>query len=225
MQKTVVLICDDSAAVHESLERYLQADGIHVLSVYDGESALERFRAYDIDLIILDIMLPGIPGTEVCSIIRRSSDVPIIMLSARDDEYDRIIGLGLGADDYVTKPFSPREVAMRVRTVLRRQRGIPATKKFMLAELTVFPDSYEVFVNDERISMRPKEIEVLSYLIENVGKVLSREQILNAVWGYEYYGDTRVVDTQIKRIRQKLASGVHFAIRSIYGAGYKLEEA
>jgi DNA-binding response OmpR family regulator len=219
------MICDDNVSVHESLIRYLQPEGVQVISAYDGESAWELFRLQHLDLIILDIMLPGISGAEVCGRIRQSSNVPIIMLSARGEEYDRITGLELGADDYVTKPFSPREVLTRVRSILRRQNIIQEEKKYHCAELTVVPDAYEVYVNSEKIEMRPKEFGVLSYLISNAGKVLSREQILNAVWGYESYGDARVVDTQVKRIRQKLGAGhIHFSIRTIYGAGYKLEE-
>jgi DNA-binding response OmpR family regulator len=175
-------------------------------------------------------MLPDMLGTEVCRNIRAESNVPIIMLSARGEELDRIVGLELGADDYVTKPFSPREIAARVRTNLRRQHALANDRqpepRYRIAELLVVPNAYEVYINSERIVMRPKEVEVLSYLTANAGKVVSREQILGAVWGYEYLGDTRVVDTQIKRIRQKLGSqDVHFAIRSVYGAGYKLEEA
>ena len=219
-----VLICDDSVSVHESLANYLRAEGIEVISVYDGEAALEILRAGRADLVILDIMLPRLAGTEVCRAIRKESDLPILMLSARSEELDRIIGLELGADDYVTKPFSPREVAIRVRTILRRTHPSIGHKKFSVGELTVYPEAYEVFVGGRKFDLTPKEVEVLAYLMSGAGKVLSREQILNAVWGYEYYGDTRAVDTQVKRIRQKLpTAGVHFAIRSIYGVGYKME--
>ena len=225
MREFVALVCDDNIAVHESLSSYFLAEGISVLSAYDGESALEQFRLHQADIVILDIMLPGISGLKVCSTIRESSNVPIILLSARSEEVDRIIGLELGADDYVTKPFSPREVAVRVRSILRRQHIVDEDRKYTFAELSVIPDAYEVYVNEEKVFMRPKELLVLTYLISNAGKVLSREQIQNAVWGYECYGDTRIVDTQVKRIRQKLCKpGVHFSISTIYGIGYKLEE-
>lgn len=225
MAKHTVLICDDNEAVHSSLTSFLTAEGIEVFSAYDGESALNELRRWSIDVVVLDIMLPGMDGFEVCREIRRQSDVYIIMLSARGEEIDRIVGLEMGADDYLAKPFSPREVVIRVRKAIRRQYPKPAPKALTLAELTVLPDSYEVYIGEEKLQMTSKEIDVLAFMVANAGKALPREHILNAAWGYEYYGDTRVVDSLVKRIRQKLArEGVHFAIRSIYGVGYKLEE-
>jgi DNA-binding response OmpR family regulator len=224
-----VLICDDSVAVHESLSSYLKAENIDVISVYNGEEALVTLQETKVDLVILDIMLPKMFGTEVCREIRKNSEIPIIMLSARAEELDRILGLELGADDYVTKPFSPREVVTRVKTILKRlapkqETVVEKSKKKKLAELTIDMDSYEVFIDQTRMDLTPKEIEVLNFLAENMGKVMSREQILNGVWGYDYYGDTRAVDNQIKRIRQKFPeTGVHFGIRAIYGVGYKFE--
>jgi DNA-binding response OmpR family regulator len=223
MSKATVLICDDNIAVHESLKSYLREDNISVISVCDGESALEQLRLNNVDLVILDIMLPGISGTNVCREIRKSSVVAIIILSAKSEELDRIIGFELGADDYVTKPFSPREVARRVNAILRRLHTAGERKKLSFAELSIFPEAYEAYVGDEKLEMTPKEIEILSYIVANAGKVLSREQIISAVWGYDYYGDTRAVDTQIKRLRQKLPCGASFIIRSVYGVGYKLE--
>jgi len=223
MKKTTVLICDDSMAVHESLTTYLRADGIAVISVRNGESALKQLCSNDIDLVILDLMLPDMPGTDVCREIRKYSAVPIIMLSAKSEEMDRIIGLELGADDYVTKPYSPREVSVRVQTILRRLRAPDEKKMLSFAEMNIYPDAYEVYVEGEKIDLTPKEVEILAYLVANAGRVLSREQILSAIWGYNYYGDTRAVDTQIKRLRQKLPRKKHFMIRSVYGIGYKLE--
>ena len=223
MKKTTVLICDDSMAVHESLTNYLHADGIAVISVCDGESALEQLRSSNIDLVILDLMLPDMPGTEVCREIRKQSTIPIIILSAKSEEMDRIIGLELGAGDYVTKPYSPREVSVRVQAILRRLRSANEKKMLSFADLKIFPEAYEVYVAEEKIDLTPKEIEVLAYLVANAGRVLSREQILSAIWRYDYYGDTRAVDTQIKRLRQKLPSRTRFMIRSVYGIGYKLE--
>lgn len=224
MGKYTVLICDDNAAVHSSLTSYLKAEGVDVISAFDGESALETLRTHDVDIMVLDVMLPGIDGHDVCREIRKISDIYIIMLSAKGEELDRIIGLEVGADDYVTKPFSPREMVIRIRKALKRLYSIHDIKKLTLAELTVLPDSYEVFVGEQKIDMTSKEIDVLAFLLSNTGKALTREHILNAAWGYEYYGDTRVVDTLIKRLRQKLPKDVHFAIRSIYGVGYKIEE-
>lgn len=225
MKNPLVLICDDNISVHKSLEGYLHERGIDTISVYDGEAAMSKLRSCHIDLVVLDIMLPGIGGMELLRKIKKDSNVAVIILSAKDGEIDRVLGLELGADDYVTKPFSPREVAIRIKKLLNRINGSLEVKKMCIAELTVIVDSYEVYVNDTRIDMSPREVELLSYMIYNAGKVLSREMILNAVWGIEYVGDTRCVDTQIKRIRQKLPSqNVHFAIRSIYGIGYKLEQ-
>lgn len=226
MDTRTVMICDDKEAVHESLTRFLHEDGIEVISVYDGEAALEALSRHPVDLIILDVMLPRINGTDVCRTIRRSSDIPIIFLSARSEEIDRIIGLELGGDDYVTKPFSPREVALRVRKILSRTSAAPArpaTQMLRYAELSVNPDTMEVFVGEQKLDMTAKEVHLLSYLICNAQKVLNREQILKAVWGYDYYGDTRAVDAVVKRIRKKLPTeNVHFSIQSIYGVGYRL---
>ena len=226
MDTRTVMICDDKEAVHESLTRFLHEDGIEVISVYDGEAALEALSRHPVDLIILDVMLPRINGTDVCRTIRRSSDIPIIFLSARSEEIDRIIGLELGGDDYVTKPFSPREVALRVRKILSRTSAAPArpaTQMLRYAELSVNTDTMEVFVGEQKLDMTAKEVHLLSYLIRNAQKVLNREQILKAVWGYDYYGDTRAVDAVVKRIRKKLPTeNVHFSIQSIYGVGYRL---
>lgn len=225
MGKYTVLICDDNIAVHSSLTSYLKADGINVVSAYDGEAALRELRRHHVDVVVLDVMLPGMDGLDVCREVRKSSDVYIIMLSAKGDEFDRIIGLEVGADDYMTKPFSPREMVIRIKKTLKRLYSIQEVKKLTLAELTVLPDSYQAFVGDQEISMTSKELDVLAFMLSNVGRALTREHILNAAWGYEYYGDMRVVDTLVKRLRQKLPKdGVHFAIRSIYGVGYKIEE-
>jgi DNA-binding response OmpR family regulator len=225
MGKHTVLICDDNIAIHKSLTSYLKVEGIEVVSAYDGESTLSELRRQPIDVVVLDVMLPGMDGYEVCREIRKVSDVYIIMLSARGEEMDRIVGLEVGADDYVSKPFSPREMVIRIKKALKRLYPKQETKRLTLAELTILPDSYQVYVNGQRLDMSPKEIDVLAFLVSNAGKALTREHILNAAWGYEYYGDTRVVDTLIKRLRQKLPrEGVHFAIRSIYGVGYVIEE-
>lgn len=225
MGKHTVLICDDNIAIHSSLTSYLKAEGIEVVSAFDGETALAELRRQRIDVMVLDVMLPGIDGYEVCREIRRSSDVYIIMLSARGEELDRIVGLEVGADDYVAKPFSPREVVIRIKKALKRLYPKQEVKKLTLAELTILPDSYEVYVRDQKVELTSKEIDVLSFMVSNAGKALTREHILNAAWGYEYYGDTRVVDSLVKRLRQKLLKdNVHFTIRSIYGVGYKIEE-
>lgn len=225
MEKHTVLICDDNIAIHRSLTTCLQSEGIDVISAYDGASAIQECFRQKIDVMILDIMLPDIDGYEVCREIRKFSSVYTIMLSARGDEMDRIIGLEVGADDYIPKPFSPREIVIRVKKALKRLYPAPENKALSLAEITVYPDSYEAFVRGEKIELTPKEINVLLFMMSNSGKVLTRERILSVAWGYEFYGDTRVVDTLVSRLRQKLSrDGVHFAIRSIYGVGYKFEE-
>lgn len=219
------MICDDNEAIHSSLSCYLDAEGIDVVSVWDGESALEILQCQAVDLVVLDLMLPGIDGFETCREIRRLSDIPIIMISARGEDIDRIVGLELGADDYLTKPVSPREVAIRVKKALKRFYPKEGPKKFTLAELTLYPESYQAFVSEQKLNLSAKEFEVLLLLVANAGKVLSRERILNAAWSYDYLLDTRLVDSMIKRLRQKLPrDGVHFSIQSVYGAGYKIVE-
>ncbi len=230
MNDYTVLICDDKEAVHESLTRFLNDEGIRVISVYDGEAVLSEWKQHEIDLIILDIMLPNMNGTEVCRTIRRESEVPIIFLSARSEEIDRIVGLELGGDDYVTKPFSPREVSLRVKKILSRSEkaqrlaeNAPKQNILRYQELSVNLDTMEVLSNGEKLDMTAKEVHLLAYLIRNAQKVLNREQILKAVWGYDYYGDTRAVDAVVKRIRKKLPTdSVHYTIQSIYGVGYRL---
>lgn len=225
MDKYTVLICDDSDSIHDSLTSYLGEQGFDVISAYSGESALVKLRQNSVDVVLLDIMLPGMDGYEVCREIRKTSDVYIIMLSAKGEEFDRVLGLELGADDYVSKPFSPREVTIRMKRAMSRLHQKQELKKFTLAELTILPESYQVFVNNEEIPMSSKEVDVLLYMVSNAGRVLTREHILNAAWNYDYFGDTRVVDTMIKTLRKKLVrDNVHFTIRTVYGVGYKIEE-
>lgn len=220
-----ILICDDQAMIHETLAEYLEADGFRYISAYDGQEALQQFENEKPDLIVLDLMMPKHNGIEVCRMIREKSAVPIIMLTAKGEEIDRILGLELGADDYIVKPFSPREVVARIKVVLRRindsNKNDLHVLKFPGLEINL--NHYEVKVNDEIIPFSPKEVELLHKLCSSPGRVFDRESLLSSVWGYDYYGDTRVVDTQIKRIRQKLVNNEHWCIRSIYGVGYKFE--
>ena len=224
--KIKVLICDDSEAVHESLSAYLKAENIECMSVYDGEQVLKTLKSQKFDLLILDIMLPKIFGTDVLREIRKTSDIPIIMLSARSEELDRILGLELGADDYITKPFSPREVVARIRAIFKRiQPKTNTSGEIKAGTMTIDVDGYSVYFYGEKLELTPKEIETLIYFTNNKNKVLSREQIINKVLGYDYLGDTRALDTLIKRLRQKLPDiDVGFEIKAIYGVGYKLEE-
>ena len=229
MAKVQMLICDDNPAISKSLAGYFEAEGMEVLCAQSGEEALALFREKRLQLIVLDVMLPGISGIDVCREIRKTSNIPILMLSAKGEEVDRIVGLEIGADDYVTKPFSTREVVVRCKKLLKRLNTAgEMEKKYTLAELTVLPDSYEAYIGEQRINLASKEFEVLRYLIAHAGKAMTRELIINAVWGYEYAGDPRIVDTLIKRLRHRLfgelETPVHFAITTIFGVGYKLEE-
>jgi len=222
-----VLICDDSLAIHESLKTYFNEVNIECDSAFDGFEALLKFNETKYDMIILDIMMPKKYGTEVCKEIRSKSNVPIIILSSRGDKFDRINGLEIGADDYITKPFSPREVVARIHTILKRTN--PNTNKkssnelITIGDMVIDVEGFTILINNNDVVMTPKEFEIIVFLARNRNKVLSRETILNRVWGIDYFGDTRAVDTLIKRIRQKLSKALsQLDIKSIYGVGYKL---
>jgi DNA-binding response OmpR family regulator len=228
MSGVCVLICDDNPAIQKSLTGYFESEGMKVIYAAAGKEALACLCDEKPDLVILDIMLPDMSGMDVCLEIRKTSNIPIIMLSAKGEEIDRIVGLEIGADDYVTKPFSPREVVVRSKKLLKRQYSFEREKKYTLAELTVLPDSYEAYIGEQRIKLVSKEFEVLRYLVAHAGKAMTREHIINAVWGCEYVGEPRIVDTLIKRLRHKLFAipdvNVHFSITTIFGVGYKAEE-
>ncbi|MDR1892210.1 MAG: response regulator transcription factor [Oscillospiraceae bacterium] len=225
MSTTKILICDDQPMIHETLREYIESDGFTAISAFDGEEALAKFKSDQPDFIILDLMMPKKNGLDVCREIRQEHNVPIIMLTAKGEEIDRVLGLELGADDYIVKPFSPREVVARIKAVLRRIREQPDLVGQILRfeRLQINISNYEVRVDGEVIPCTPKEVELLYKLCSTPGRVYNREQLLSDVWGYDYYGDTRVVDTQIKRIRAKLPENDHWCIRSIYGVGYKFE--
>lgn len=220
-----VLLCDDQPMIHETLREYIEAEGYSCVSAYDGAEALKMFSAEHPDVVLLDLMLPKVDGLEVCRTIRMDSTVPIIMLTAKGEEIDRILGLELGADDYIVKPFSPREVVARIKVILRRVSGPPQRDDDVLKfpGLEVNLDSYEVKSDGKVIPFTAKEVRLLFELCSTPGRVLSREQLLSSVWGYDYYGDTRVVDSQIKRIRQKLPNSDNWSIKAVYGVGYKFE--
>lgn len=220
---STILICDDNIAVHESLSLYLNEAHFQVQSVYDGETALDILQRREIHLVILDLMLPGKSGIEVLKELKRFSDVPVICLSAKDSEFDRILGLELGAEDYITKPFYPREVVTRIQKILNRVGKKIIAKKIRFSNLVIDQNSYKAFLDDKPLEFTPKELNLLALFAQNPGVVLSRERILNAIWGYDYYSDSRVVDTQVKKIRQKLPPESLFEIVSIYGVGYKME--
>lgn len=226
MSANKILIADDDRVVHESLGIYLKAEGYDTVDVYDGKAAVEALDG-EIALCVLDIMMPEMSGTDVCKTIRKTSRVPIIMLTAKGEEIDRILGLELGADDYIVKPFSPREVVARIKAVLRRtseQQQSNDDGCVVHQELAIDIKSYTVTLRGKPIICTPKEIEILYMLASNPGQVFTREQLLNRVWGYDFAGETRTVDTHIKRIRAKLDNtGLNWSIKTIYGVGYKFE--
>jgi DNA-binding response OmpR family regulator len=220
-----ILIADDDPVVHESLSIYLKAEGFDVVDAFDGEQALKSITP-EIVLCVLDIMMPKMTGIEVCREIRKTSQLPVLMLTAKGEEIDRIVGLELGADDYIVKPFSPREVVARIKAVLRRATEQPKSDSSVIAYngLTIDLKSYTVTLRGKPVVCTPKEIEILHMLASNPGQVFTREQLLSRVWGYDFAGETRTVDTHIKRIRAKLDStGLGWSIKTIYGVGYKFE--
>ena len=225
--ETKILIADDDPIVHESLKIYMQAEGFEVVDVYDGDAALAALDS-SISLCVLDIMMPGKSGVEVCREIRKSSQVPIVMLTAKGEEVDKIVGLELGADDYIVKPFSPREVIARIKAILRRtekNEGEAAEKNVIRHNgLVIDLNSYTVLLRNQPVVCTPKEIEILYLLASNPGQVFTRDTLLSQVWGYDFAGETRTVDTHIKRLRAKLDStGLGWSIKTIYGVGYKFE--
>lgn len=219
-----ILIVDDEEAIRELVSMYLQREGFTATTAADGEEALIKVRETNPDLIVLDIMLPKIDGWSVCRQIRQTRTTPIIMLTAKDAEYDRILGLELGADDYIVKPFSPRELVARVKAVLRRTRtGAEPGEILSYADLTINRAAMTVEQNGQPVSLTPKEFELLWFLASHPGRVFSREQLLARVWNYDFTGDPRTVDTHIKRLREKLRSSETGYIKTVWGRGYKFE--
>ncbi|MFC4768262.1 winged helix-turn-helix domain-containing protein [Effusibacillus consociatus] len=222
-----VLVVDDEESIVKLVEYNLIQAGYEVLTADNGVKGLEIVQAERPDLIILDLMLPGLGGMDVCQQLRREGfSTPIIMLTARDDEVDRILGLEIGADDYVTKPFSPRELVARVKAVLRRfgdEAGM-AEGVYACGEITIDVNKYEVTIRGDRIDLTPREFELLHYLAKNMGRVLSRDHLLDKVWGYEFAGDTRIVDVHISHLRDKLEKEPKNPeyIKTVRGVGYKL---
>ena len=226
-EKPKILIADDSE-INRALLKEILGDGYDYLEAEDGAAAVELMRQRtDISLLLLDLMMPKVSGLDVCRQIRQNSATPIIMLTAKGEEIDRILGLELGADDYIVKPFSPREVLARIKAVLRRFSEKPSdddSSIIRLPQLEISLENYQVKAAGKVIPCTPKEVEILHMLCSNVGQVYSREQILSRVWGYDYFGDTRTVDAHIKRIRQKLPQeNVPWALKTVYGVGYRFE--
>ncbi|MEM7331743.1 MAG: response regulator transcription factor [Chloroflexota bacterium] len=224
MSQDTILVVDDEQNIRDLARLYLEKEGYQVETAVDGTEALEKVKALDPTLMVLDLMLPEIDGWEVCRRVRVDSNVPILMLTARDEDIDKIVGLEMGADDYLTKPFNPRELVARVRAVLRRVKPVnQADEKTAreLGKLLVDPVSREVKVDGKRVNLRTKEFDLILTLMDHVNIVLSRDQLLDLVWGYEFYGQTRTVDVHIAHLRDKLA-GSEVSIETIWGMGYKL---
>ena len=224
MTGDLILIVDDEENIIDLARLYLEREGFRTADATDGEIALEKIESLNPALIVLDIMLPRVDGFEVCRRVRTSSDVPILMLTARDEDIDKIVGLELGADDYLTKPFNPRELVARVRAILRRADGPPRSddQPLDIGDVRVDPARREVLIREEQIELRTKEFDLLLAFGENPGIVLSREQLLNLVWGYDFYGQTRTVDVHVAQLRKRLAGSDLVTIETVTGVGYKL---
>ena len=224
-----ILIVDDDEHISELISLYLTKEFYDTKIVYDGEEALRQFRLFSPNLILLDLMLPGIDCYQVCREIRQQSNVPIIMLSAKGEVFDKVLGLELGADDYIIKPFDSKELVARVKAVLRRYQPAqasqtkPAGKYVEYPDLTINLTNYSVVYKEKTVDMPPKELELLYFLASSPNQVFTREQLLDHIWGYEYIGDTRTVDVHIKRLREKIKDHASWAISTVWGIGYKFE--
>lgn len=221
-----ILIVDDDINICELLRLYLEKNGYATVSAHDGEAAVKVFNDAKPDLVLLDIMLPRLDGWQVCREIRKVSDAPIIMLTAKGETFDKVLGLELGADDYITKPFDTKEVIARIKAVLRRTK-LPAANDTEVVEfdkLTVNLTNYELIVDGKNIDTPPKELELLFHLASNPNRVYTRDQLLDEVWGFDYYGDSRTVDVHVKRLREKLEDvSDKWSLKTVWGVGYKFE--
>ena len=218
-----ILVADDEANIRELVTLYLEKEGFSVITASDGRAAVNSAREFQPDLIVLDLMMPELSGYEVCRELRRDSDVPILMLTARGDDVDRIVGLELGADDYLGKPFHPRELTARVKAILRRSGSAAQreTGSVVVGPLSIDWRRHVVTLDGAELRLRNKEFDLLRQLAEHEGIVLSREQLLETVWGYDYYGETRTVDVHVNQLRRKLTTDA-IAIETVRGVGYKL---
>ncbi len=229
VNKQKILIVDDDYNIAELISLYLTKECFDTMIVGDGESALAAIPTFSPNLILLDLMLPGIDGYQVCREVRAQSNVPIIMLSAKGEIFDKVLGLELGADDYMEKPFDSKELVARVKAVLRRYKAAPSAPAKPSEECVEYPDliinktNYSVTYMGKKVDMPPKELELLYFLASSPNHVFSREQLLDQIWGYEYMGDTRTVDVHIKRLREKIKDHANWKLSTIWGIGYKFE--
>ena len=227
--KQKILIVDDDTNISELIALYLTKECFETMCVEDGEAGLKACVSFKPDLILLDLMLPGMDGYQVCREVRKTSSTPIIMLSAKGEVFDKVLGLELGADDYMIKPFDSKELVARVKAVLRRTTAIPAKSDIPEVNIISYPDleinmnNYSVNYMGKKVDMPPKEIELLHFLAASPNQVFTREQLLDHIWGYEYAGDTRTVDVHIKRIREKIKDNKDWSLSTVWGIGYKFE--
>jgi DNA-binding response OmpR family regulator len=221
MERGTIVVVDDEPNIADLVDLYLAREGYRVLKVGSGQAGLDAVRDHRPRLVVLDVGLPDMDGLEVCKRIRRTSQIPVIFLTARDGEVDRVLGLELGADDYLTKPFSPAELVARVKAVLRRVDGGPPSEVVQAGRVTIDAGRREIRVGDEVIELTTKEFDLLRYLAERPGLALSRQQILDGVWGYDWFGDARTDDVHIAQVRKKLGDAV--TIKTVRGVGYRLE--
>ncbi|MGN0172845.1 MAG: response regulator transcription factor [Acutalibacteraceae bacterium] len=226
MGTTKVMVVDDDNNICEYLRLYLEKEGFAVDIYHDGRTAIDNFSSFDPAIILLDVMMPNMDGWQVCREIRKQSQVPIIMITAKGETFDKVLGLELGADDYVVKPFEAKEVIARIKAVLRRSgySDSESVKKVEYDKLTINLTNYEMIVNGVAVDTPPKELELIYHLASNPNKVYTRDQLLDEVWGFDYYGDSRTVDVHVKRLREKL-EGVSdsWALKTVWGVGYKFE--
>ena len=221
-----ILIVDDERNIVELIRLYMEKEGFETICAYTGDEALSSFRDEKPELIILDLMLPGIDGWQVCREIRKTSAVPIIMLTAKSETFDKVLGLELGADDYITKPFETKELLARVKAVLRRSgtKAAEVQREVSFRNLSINIENYELEIKGEQVDAPPKEIELLYFLASNPNRVYTREQLLEEVWGFDYFGDSRTVDVHIKRLREKLEGAEDgWQLKTVWGVGYKFE--
>ncbi|MCL2708661.1 MAG: response regulator transcription factor [Defluviitaleaceae bacterium] len=223
--KMKVLVVDDDARIAELISLYLRKEGYETKEVYNGRKAVKEFAAYAPHLVLLDLMLPEIDGYQVCREIRKISSVPVIMLTAKGETFDKVLGLELGADDYVVKPFEPKELVARVKAVLRRYDGreSEAERQVVFPNLSINATNYSAIYHGRELELPPKEFELLHFLASHPGQVFTREQLLDRLWGYEFMGDTRTVDVHIKRIREKTPYEDAWSIKTVWGVGYKFD--
>ena len=226
MANNKVLIADDDSNISELIKVYFEKDGFETVTAHNGKEAVELFKSEAPSIVILDVMMPEMDGWQVCREIRRVSNIPIIMLTAKGETFDKVLGLELGADDYMVKPFDPKELIARVKAVLRRSetKEVSTEKELVFPNLTINLTNYELKINGNITEVPPKELELLYFLASNPNRVFTREQLLEQVWGFDYFGDSRTVDVHIKRLREKLEGAeANWQLKTVWGVGYKFE--